>query len=63
MARKRVTLFCGLAVCLALSLVGYYNRFAIINVFNTGYKSRLYAPTMLYKSSNITILRIACMDA
>lgn len=52
MARKRVTLFCGLAVCLALSLLGYYKRFAIINVFNTGYKSRLYAPTMLYKSSN-----------
>lgn len=29
-----------------------FNRFAIINVFNTSYKSRLYAPTMLYKSSN-----------
>lgn len=51
MARKRVWSLCKIVVCFGLLILGYYNRFAIINVFNTGYKLRLYAPTMLYKSS------------
>ena len=52
MNRKRTLWLCKLFITFIILCVGYHNRYAIINCFNTGYKARLYAPTMLYKSNN-----------